>query len=47
MDFELEDKIKLFLPYIGVAIALTILVILIVKYVPLDPTKQEVKQQVW
>jgi len=41
----LKEKIKVYLPWIGGAAASIILIILVVKYVPLDPTKEEIEEQ--
>ena len=41
----MEEKIKVYLPWIGGAAASIILIILVVKYVPLDPTKEEIEEQ--
>jgi len=41
----LKEKIKVYLPWIGAAAASIILIILVVKYVPLDPTKEEIEEQ--
>ena len=41
----MKEKIKVYLPWIGGAAASIILIILVVKYVPLDPTKEEIEEQ--
>ena len=41
----MKEKIKVYLPWIGAAAASIILIILVVKYVPLDPTKEEIEEQ--
>ena len=41
----MKEKIKVYLPWIGGAVASIILIILVVKYVPLDPTKEEIEEQ--
>ena len=38
----MEDKFKIYLPWFGVGIAAVIVLFLVIKYVPLDPTKEEV-----
>lgn len=38
----MEDKFKIYLPWLGVGIAAVIVLFLVIKYVPLDPTKEEV-----
>ena len=38
----MEDNFKIYLPWFGVAIAAVIVLFLVIKYVPLDPTKEEV-----
>ena len=41
----MNAKIKVYLPWIGGAAASILLIILVVKYVPLDPTKEEIEEQ--
>ena len=41
----MKEKIKVYLPWIGGGAASIILIILVVKYVPLDPTKEEIEEQ--
>ena len=36
------DNFKIYLPWFGVGIAAVIVLFLVIKYVPLDPTKEEV-----
>ena len=38
----MEDNFKIYLPWFGVGIAAVIVLFLVIKYVPLDPTKEEV-----
>ena len=38
----MEDNFKIYLPWFGVGIATVIVLFLVIKYVPLDPTKEEV-----
>ena len=38
----MEDNFKIYLPWFGVGIAAVIVLLLVIKYVPLDPTKEEV-----
>ena len=38
----MEEKFKIYLPWFGIGIAAVIVLFLVIKYVPLDPTKEEV-----